>query len=292
MKTYYHLDHNYIKEPLIYGDISLFQVGRAFLTEDGASDEHLQLDLYELTIVTDGKGTIGTGGEQVPVSAGDIFLSFPADIHSIASDEKTPLKYDFISFSISSEPYKSALDSLHLEFMNSSERLFTDERIKNTVSHIIRELGDRDSEYHSDIVHSLLMQVLIYTLRSFEKRRASSPYLNTDSRDILCYQLMSYIDTHVFSLAHLSELGEIMNYNYSYLSDLFKSTTGATLSEYYRNARLRAAKLLIAEGKLKVSEIAELLNYSSIYVFSRAYKKKYGVSPTDTQEKKDEGTEK
>ena len=291
MRTYYHLDHNYIKEPLTYGDISLYQVGRAFLTEDGATDEHLQLDLYELTIVTDGKGIIGTGGEEVPVSAGDIFLSLPADIHSISSDRERPLKYDFISFSISVEPYKSKLDSLHLGFMNPHERVFNDDKIKNTVSLIIRELADRDSEYHSDIVKSLIMQVIIYTLRSFEKKRASSPYLNTDSRDILCYQLMSYIDTHVFSLVHLSELGKIMNYNYSYLSDLFKSTTGATLSDYYRNARLRAAKLLIAEGKLKVSEIAELLNYSSIYVFSRAYKKKYGVSPTDTQHREDKDNE-
>ena len=184
MRTYYHLDHNYIKEPLTYGDISLYQVGRAFLTEDGATDEHLQLDLYELTIVTDGKGIIGTGGEEVPVSAGDIFLSLPADIHSISSDRERPLKYDFISFSISVEPYKSKLDSLHLGFMNPHERVFNDDKIKNTVSLIIRELADRDSEYHSDIVKSLIMQVIIYTLRSFEKKRASSPYLNTDSRDI------------------------------------------------------------------------------------------------------------
>lgn len=40
-----------------------------------------------------------------------------------------------------------------------------------------------------------------------------------------------------------------------------------------------AARLLLNEGKLNITKIAELLNYSSIYSFSKAFKEKYGVSP-------------
>ena len=40
------------------------------------------------------------------------------------------------------------------------------------------------------------------------------------------------------------------------------------------------AKEYIKEGKLSVNEIAEKLNYSSVYSFSKSFKQKYGFSPT------------
>ena len=41
------------------------------------------------------------------------------------------------------------------------------------------------------------------------------------------------------------------------------------------------AAQLLATHSMPVSEIAEQLNYTSIYVFSRAFKNKYHISPTD-----------
>ena len=77
-----------------------------------------------------------------------------------------------------------------------------------------------------------------------------------------------------------SEIAALFGYNYSYLSSLFKRTTGGTLSEYYLGARWRVARLLVREGKSKISEIAEMLGYSSVYVFSRAYRTRFGTPPT------------
>ena len=71
-----------------------------------------------------------------------------------------------------------------------------------------------------------------------------------------------------------------MNYNYSYLSAIFRSKTGVTISEYYQQKRLGAAKQLLFEGNLSVNKIADVLGYSSIYAFSKAFKKKYGIAPS------------
>lgn len=92
---------------------------------------------------------------------------------------------------------------------------------------------------------------------------------------------MHYIDTHIYSIKNLSCLSERFSYNYSYLSDLFKKCTGNTIANYYQTRRLETAKLLINSGELKITSIAERLNYSSLYTFSKAFKKKYGLSPRD-----------
>ena len=91
---------------------------------------------------------------------------------------------------------------------------------------------------------------------------------------------MNYIDTHIYSLCNLCELTEKFKYNYSYLSSLFKKTTNKTLAEYFRNRKLETAKALVIEKNKKIGEIAEMLNYSSTFAFSKAFKEKYGVSPS------------
>ena len=77
----------------------------------------------------------------------------------------------------------------------------------------------------------------------------------------------------------LEVLAEHTGYNYSYLSSLYNSTTGESLSSYYRTRRLETARLHIEENLLSITAIADLLRYSSIYTFSRAFKDAYGISP-------------
>ena len=90
---------------------------------------------------------------------------------------------------------------------------------------------------------------------------------------------MNYIDTHIYSLTSLDELATKFNYNYSYLSSLFSRATGKTLREYYLERRLEVARTMVLEKNKKIWEIAEMLNYSSAFAFSKAFTAKYGVSP-------------
>ena len=106
---------------------------------------------------------------------------------------------------------------------------------------------------------------------------AGSP-INQSSSE-LCHKMMSYIDTHLSSLTSLNEMASDLGYNYSYLSALFKKTTTVSLSYYYRVKRLETARILITEKKMTMSRIAEVMNYSSIYVFSKSFRGHYGISP-------------
>ena len=78
---------------------------------------------------------------------------------------------------------------------------------------------------------------------------------------------------------NLNVLSKYFGYSYGYLSELFSKTTGEKLIDYYTTRRLEAATLLLKEDQLNIIEIAELLKYSSIYSFSRAFKNRFGISP-------------
>ncbi len=277
MEAKYHINY-YYGEPIIYNDILLVQLGRLYCSPSGIIEEHAHTDWYELTCVTDGEGIVMTNGVSVKVSKGDIYLSFPGDFHAIYSSKEKPLKYDFFSFQTKDKKIKKELLYIVANIHSYSQRVIQNEQILSVISNAIAELCS-NQEYSQEILYTNFKQILFYILRSFMAQAKDVKSFRTLSADELCYQIMHYIDTHMYSIKNLTELSEKFSYNYSYLSNLFKNQTGTTLSAYYQSRRLDAAKLLLDEKKLKVNQIAEILGYSSLYSFSKAFKQKYGVSP-------------
>ena len=111
------------------------------------------------------------------------------------------------------------------------------------------------------------------------KRDKVSPDIaNLSVSHKLCQSLIDYIDTHIYTINKLEILSEEFGYNYCHLSSVFKEKVGITLAAYYRFRRLSEAKRLLAEGK-RVGEVSEMLKYSSMYSFSKAFKTYWGVSP-------------
>ena len=284
-KKHYHLNKSYIMEPRAFGETRLFQIGRLHCSGGMEVPLHTHLNWFELTIVNDGAGTILTNGKAVSVNRGDLYLSFPGDFHGIISDVKHPLKYDFFAFNTVSPHLSEELEALTRHAMPAEQRLFCDERVRYLVADAIAEVN-AERDFSDRILAAAFEQILLYILRDFRTLTEPRHAANVGKQEELCYRMMHYIDTHIYTMESLSELAEAMCYNYSYLSDLFCRVTSDTLLHYYRTRRLEAAKLLLCEGRLSVGEIAELLHYASIYTFSRAFKEAYGISPAGYRREK------
>lgn len=67
----------------------------------------------------------------------------------------------------------------------------------------------------------------------------------------------------------------------SYLTALFHKQLGIAPGEYIRRNKLQESKRLIGENRLNLVEIAGLLQYSTIAQFSRQFKDKFGITPSD-----------
>lgn len=284
----YHIHKTYfgaLGSPREYGDMRLVQIGRMYCSEDTVIERHSQLDCVELTIVRDGRGRILTNDVATEVATGDIYVSFPGDLHEIISDKEELLKFDFISLDTASAELRGELDSVMLDFHSPDKRVIRDEDITEIVARAIAE-EDSGEPYSALVMESMLREILIYVLRDFaalstKGRHTPSP----DDAELFCYRIMNYIDSHIYSMESLSELSELTNYNYNYLSNFFKEVTGYTLMNYYRRRRLETAKQLLSENTLSITRIARLLGYSSVYTFSRAYKEYFGENPSVAKEK-------
>lgn len=75
-------------------------------------------------------------------------------------------------------------------------------------------------------------------------------------------------------------IAENLNHDYSKLSNLFSQIEGISIEKYYINLKIEKAKELIMYDELSLSEIADLLNYSSVAHLSNQFKKVTGFTPS------------
>lgn len=262
--------------PNVYGKLSLLQIGRRYCSEGEVISTHTHQDFFELTIVNGGEGVVISNGESYPIKSGESHLSIPCDIHEIRAGKNSKLEYDYFSFRFSEGDFNKELGKISRKLFGKSSRVFTDPKISTLLGNAISEFSS-EKPYANEILENIFNQIAVYLIRDFNDVEHQAPKFSEN--EILCYQIMNYIDTHIYKIPSLESIAPRFNYNYSYLSNLFKKTTGKKLSDYFQSRKLDTAKVLILEKKYKITEIATMLGYSSPFSFSKAFKQKFGCSP-------------
>ena len=267
--------------PLRLDDFTILFLGRSGLNVSVI--EHMHGGYYELTIVRKGSGKMYTGKVAQTVKQGDVYISFPFDVHKIDSNPDDPMLFDFITFSVNSFKFADRLNALWNNKISPDTRVMHSERVLNIIDSIIDEFDENDinsKPMSTEILSALCNQMIIHILRDLKSDgEIKAPISKSNSE--LCRKMMNYIDTNIYNIKSLYELSDALGYNYSYLSAVFKKATTLSLSVYYRAKRLETARLLISERNMSISKIAELLGYSSIYAFSKSFKEHYGISPRE-----------
>ena len=92
-------------------------------------------------------------------------------------------------------------------------------------------------------------------------------------------ELVHYTDDQIH--INLSDyLSEKLNYNYTYLANLFSEVKGITIEQFYLAHKIEKVKELLVYDELNLTEIAWKLHYSSVAHLSNQFKKMTGLTPT------------
>jgi len=75
-------------------------------------------------------------------------------------------------------------------------------------------------------------------------------------------------------------LSDRLNYDYTYLANLFSEVTGITIEHYIIAHKIERVKELLIYDELNLTQISYKLNYSSVAHLSNQFKKVTGLTPT------------
>jgi AraC-like DNA-binding protein len=102
--------------------------------------------------------------------------------------------------------------------------------------------------------------------------------------------LIEKIKTIIIELVHYNDeqikinlsdyLSEKLDYNYTYLANLFSEVKGTTIEQFYLTHKIEKVKELLVYDELNLTEIAWKLHYSSVAHLSNQFKKMTGLTPT------------
>ena len=99
-------------------------------------------------------------------------------------------------------------------------------------------------------------------------------------------ELVHYEDNA--SKLKLSEyLKEKCHYDYSFLSKLFSEVNGVSIEKYYIAQKVERIKELLIYDELSISEIADLLQYSSVAHLSTQFRNMTGMTPSQFKQLKE-----
>ena len=273
--------------PVSCGAINIFHMGRGISRGKDVVPNHYHGTLYEVNYAVSGKGTNYAGDVAQQIEKGDVFVNFPLENHMVESDDKELLHYVFISFRFINRYFEQKFENFWLNKLPPKNRVFHDERFYDIMTSIINEIENPD-KYSQNIINARADEMIVYIIRVMNNRVTQS-LSQKPNEDELCRHMQHYIDSHLYSIKHLSELADVFRYSYNYLSGIFRKNVGMTISEYYIEKRMSVARLLINANEKSISEISDMLGFSGVYSFSKAFKAYYGVSPKYFSDSKVDG---
>ena len=93
--------------------------------------------------------------------------------------------------------------------------------------------------------------------------------------------LKKYIDEHYREEISLEFLAEQFHFSREYIGRIFRAKHGFAVYEYILQVRMKQAVELLRNPKLTLPVIADFLGYSNANYFSKAFRRFYGISPSD-----------
>jgi AraC-like DNA-binding protein len=134
-------------------------------------------------------------------------------------------------------------------------------------------------------LESKALELLAYKLNQMDSKQNQAPKNPGCSPDAVekIHFAKEILLREMESPPSLLDLGKTVGLSRTKLHTEFCRTFGITPFAFLRDARLNKAKLYLDEGIMNVTEAAMAVGYSSISHFAKAFKRHFGVAPSDCQ---------
>lgn len=267
-----------LDNPFNYSNISssldISEIYTKFYQEKGTNynfsgEKH---SYWELTYVDKGELLTTIDGVSYHLKQGDLIFYAPMQFHTQSTFEKISSSYLTINFKMNFN---------HADLL--CNKIFSLKRDSYfIVTRLIEELSN-DNLYSNDLSLCYLKELIIQMLRLDNSHFHSKPttHMQQTYENELLNDILLYIDNNIYEKISVSTLCEHFCISTSMLHSLFRKNMNNTAKNYINELKLSKSKELIRNSTHTLSEISEMLGFSSIHYFSKKFKSYFNISPTE-----------
>ena len=181
-------------------------------------------------------------------------------------------KYGFFSY--------SANEALHL---SPKEEI----QIESIAEYIETEYHNNQDQFSKDIIISQLSTLLKYAHRFYERQFLNRKEISNNLLGQFNEQLDKYFASRQLQekgIPNIEQIADKMSVSQRYLSDTLKRETGKTTTEHLQLYLIDEAKNILLNPNKSISEVAYEVGFEYPQYFSRLFKKREGISPSQYRE--------
>ena len=232
---------------------------------------HLHKEL-EIIYVRQGKSVAYADKNSYMLTAGDMFITFPNQVHyyrTVQRGEYIVLIFSpNILYGISAEISKSIPD---INFFSSSD----DGELRN----IFERIYASDGEYKNIAISGYLNVIMSRILPRLQLKT-----VNAENNSAF-YNIIDFCTHNFKDDITLDLVSEKLHLSKYYISRLINKRLKQNFNEYINNLRISEACNILRETDAKIADISEDVGFGTIRSFNRSFKLVMGVSPAEYRSK-------
>ncbi|MHB0999995.1 MAG: helix-turn-helix transcriptional regulator [Armatimonadota bacterium] len=251
------------------GSFKFVYFGAAKCEPNACITAHVHI-YHEILIITEGTAMSEIDGDSHLLAPGDLCIAMPGQEHQVCG-VSTPWRYLYVGFTGTNLP------DINFAFLHTNQR-----RISNCAD-IIDDLEyalEEARQYRlgaQHVIQSVLTACLVKVARRLEPV-AVGRMVHSYSEEV--EQARIFIERHSRYRLSLNDIASTVGISISRLEHIFSDEMGISVCRYARQVLMQRAATLVAEGRMNMSEVSEVLDFPSIHYFSTSFKKYWGVSPS------------
>ena len=225
----------------------------------------------ELFFITRGHGVFQVRQERFPVAINDLVVVNTSVPHTETSQNGSPLEYIVLGV----EGLETLTDLAGCALLHL---LGEQEAVTTCLRQMAREIRERQPGC-DEVCQKLLEIILLRLLRREDFALGRAPEGPRGSRE--CDLVRRYIDNHFKENLTLDQLAGMVHVSKYYLSHAFRKEFHTSPISYLISRRIQESKFLLRETDLSLSQIAQILGFSSLSYFSQSFRRLEDTSPLE-----------
>ena len=250
-------------------------------------------DFWEFNYIDKGQMVVTVDGNEYLLKSGEMVFFKPNEFHSLEARGLSAPNHTVVSFVCNSDAMKYFRNKIIA--LNSQERKLLSILLREGLS-AYRPINSKppimgmEEKENAPIgavqmTFNLLEEFLITLLRRSESgisigTRLISPMYDERVPDRI-QEVARYMEQNISENLTVLQIAKRFSLSESALKKMFSSDVGCGVTDFFNSMKIEKAKEYIRENEKNFTQVSEELGFSSIHYFSRLFKKKTGMTPTE-----------
>jgi AraC-like DNA-binding protein len=233
---------------------------------------------YEIHYIPFGYGPVIIDNVSYDISPNTLYITGPNIMHEQIPNQHEPMSEYCINFDVFfKKEYIKKSNAINTFLSNDFWLGQDNQNLIIIFKQIFAELTNRFIGYAYNL-EALCKMLIILIIRNYEKASRSLNILPEFSLDVARNLTMEEAFLYEYKTLTLDALSERIGLSKRQTERLLKEQYGKTFLQKRTEARMSAA-LILLEAEKTITQVAEIVGYSSCEHFTNAFKQFYGKSP-------------